>query len=424
MRSVERTMRDPSVIEVDLTAVTRNMRVLRRIVGSSCGICPVVKADAYGLGAGRIAKVLVHAGAEMLAVYTAGQAAELLRAAVGCPVLVLMPIREIGRADELYRSLVCGRLHLSVHDAGHLAELIRLSERYGTRIPLHVEIDTGMSRGGCSLHEAPTILRRIVADPRLELAGLYTHFASAETDDDATRRQDDRFEQLLRDCADLIPASCIIHAANTGATIRDRRYHRRMVRVGQAWAGYGPDSIVGGHLIDDAQHLQPAVTWSSEIVHLKWVDAGTPVGYGSTWVAPRRTLIGLVPVGYADGYPLSLSAGTMRARSASVAVWIDTTHGVERRFAPVVGRINMDQVTIDVTDVAAEHAGQPLSVGAVVELITPDRGAPNHLTRLAEAAGTNPYELLCRLSARIRRVYHRTNAMVEVTTSKTTAAAG
>jgi alanine racemase len=417
-------MRDTSVIEIDLAAIAHNMRVLRRIVGADCTICPVVKADAYGLGAVRLGRVLTSAGAGMLAVYTPAQAAELLRANVAAPVLILMPVREIGRADELYRSLVCGRLHLSVHDVDHLDDLVRLSERYGAQLPLHVEVDTGMSRGGCALDDAATIIQRITDHPRLELAGLYTHFAGAEADATGTRRQDERFEHLLETSRDLIPATCLIHAANTCATIRDRRYHKRMVRVGQAWAGYGPESLADGPMIADADLLQPSVTWSSEIVHLKQIEPGTAVGYGSTWVARRPSLIGLVPVGYADGYPLSLSAGTMRAHSSSVAVWIDTARGVERRFAPVVGRVNMDQITLDLTDVRAEHAGPPLSVGAVVELITPDREAPNHLTRLAEAAGTNPYELLCRLNPRIRRVYHRTSAAIETVTSKSAAVAG
>jgi alanine racemase len=407
-------MYETSVLEIDLSAVGHNMRLLRRIVGPGCGICPVVKADAYGLGAVRIARCLLQAGADMLAVYTPRQAAELVGAAVGGDLLVLMPLRTIDRADGLYRALVCGRLHLSVHGAEHLEDLVRLGERYAVSLPLHVELDTGMSRGGCSLREAPAVLRRIARHPRLRLAGLYTHFASAETDEHQTANQEQRFDQILRTHEALIPPGCLIHAANTCATLRDARHHRTMVRIGAAWAGYGVELIRGGRMIPEASRLQPAVTWSGRITQVKEIEAGMTVGYGARWTARRPSLIGLVPVGYADGYPYSLGGDGERA-GGRVAVLLDTNRGGIRAYAPVVGAVNMDQITIDLTDIAMQVGeGSRPGVGTPVELISPDREAPNHLVRLAQAAGTIPYELLCRLSPKVRRVYHESPAVVEV----------
>ncbi len=422
-------MRDASVIEVDLSAVAHNMGVLRRIVGSACALCPIVKADGYGLGAVRIARCLLDpssgGGADMLAVYTPDQAAELVLAAIGGPVLVLMPVREIGRADDLYRSLICGRLHLSVHDGAHLDDLVRLTERYAVAIPVHLEVDTGMSRGGCDLAEAPDLLNRIDVNPRLQLAGIYTHFADSHGDEELTDRQDAEFERLIKQQASLIPRDCIVHAANTCATIRDRKYHKSMVRVGQAWAGYGPECISSGRIIAESEHLQPSVTWSSSIVQLKTIEEGTTVGYGSTWTAKRQSLIGLIPTGYADGYPHALSGSDGRAASAKVGVILDTPGGCTREYAPVVGAVNMDQITIDLTDVVGGTAGGDarLGVGTPIELITPDRDAPNHLVALAAMARTNPYEILCRLNPRIRRVYHQAAATVEVFSPSCAAAA-
>ncbi|MDY7109322.1 MAG: alanine racemase [Planctomycetota bacterium] len=415
-------MYDTSVLEIDLSAVDHNMRLLRRIVGPRCGICPVVKADAYGLGAVRIARRLFQAGADMLAVYTARQAAELVGAAVGGDLLVLMPLRTIGRADGLYRALVCGRLHLSVHGGDHLEDLVRLSERYAVCIPLHVELDTGMSRGGCGLDEAPAVLEHIARHPRLRLAGLYTHFASAETDERQTSVQEARFDRIVCEHGPLIPPGCLIHAANTCATLRDPRHHRTMVRIGAAWAGYGVELIRGGRMIPDATSLQPAVTWSSRITQVKHIEAGVTVGYGARWTARRRSLIGLVPVGYADGYPYSLGGNGEHA-GGRVAVLVDTPHGCLRSYAPVVGAVNMDQITIDLTDLAgqADVSSRP-GVGTPVELISPDREAPNHLVTLAQAAGTIPYELLCRLNPKIRRVYHESPAAIEVFASPADAA--
>jgi alanine racemase len=409
-------MRDTSVVEIDLAAIGHNMAVLRRIVGPDCLICPVVKADAYGLGAVRVARMLLHAGASMLAVYTRDEVAEIFGAALGGPVLVLMPVRSIDRADEVYRGLVCGRLHLSVHDLEHLEDLVRMAERFAVSIPLHLEIDTGLSRGGCPLDDVPRVLERIAAHPRLVLAGIYTHFAAADTDPDLTDVQDERFETLLREHAALIPSDCLVHVANTGAALGRHAYHKSMIRVGQAWAGYGPETIRHDRVLEEAWELRPAVSWSSEIIQLKRIERRAKVGYGAAWTARRPSLLGLVPVGYADGYPSALGRPDRDRRPpVNVSVVFDTADGPQRVDAPVVGRVSMDQITIDLTDVETSAPGRDgLRVGVPVELITPHRDATNHLVRLAEAAGEPPYEMLCRLNPRIRRVYHQARPVVEV----------
>jgi len=428
-------MRDDSVIEVDLTAIARNVGIIRRMVGDECAICAVVKADGYGLGAVRVAKCLVQAGAAMLAVYTPRQARELFRAAVSGPVLLLMPLREVDRADELYRGLVCGRLHLAVHDSDHLEMLIRLSERFAVQMPLHLEVDTGMCRGGCNIADAEAVLRRISDHPRLTLAGIYTHFSSSDTDESLTCEQDERLERFVVKQESFIPADCLVHAANTCGTIRSRGLHHTMVRIGQAWAGYGPEMLGGASMIPGAERLCPAVTWSSQVVHVKRIPAGAHVGYGATWTAQRDSRIALVPVGYADGYPFALgSSGGADAGAAKVAVVVPTGDGdapamraavrsivpatglttgpaigARREWAPVVGAVSMDQITIDITDL-----GATVGVGTTVELITADRDAPNHLSTVASIARTTPYEILCRLNPRVGRRYVQSTVDVEV----------
>lgn len=426
-------MADASIIDIDLSAITHNLDVLRRLVGPDCSVCPVVKADAYGLGAIRVARALDQGGAAMFAVYTPEQAGELLAAAVSGSILVMMPVREIGRADDVYRGLVCGRIHLAAHDPGHVADLVRLAERYAVTIPVHLEVDTGMSRGGCNREDAAGLLRELAATPRIRLAGIFTQFAGAESDAELTVEQDERLEQVLAGSRDVLPPDCIVHAANTCATLRDRRYHKSMVRVGQAWAGYGPAVLRNGVPLEGAEKLRPAVTFSSRIVHVKTIEKGASVGYGATWTATRKTTVGLVPVGYADGYPLGLSnpapvphpARTTRSGKparrtvAQVAVLVETPEGPVRAHAPVVGRVSMDQVTVDLTNLGGrgQVLTRHLGAGTVVELISPDREAPNHLVRLAEIAGTNPYEILCGLSDRVRRVYHHQSpAQIEVKT--------
>lgn len=411
-----------SHIDVNLSAVQHNIRLLKRIVGPECELCPIVKSDAYGLGAVRVTKTLMACGVDLVAVFTPEEATQLFAAAIGGQILVLMPVRQIPRAGELYRGLVCGRLHLVVHDAGHLQDMIGMAERFGVRIPIHLEVDTGMSRGGCSLSEAPALLESIGRHNRLSLAGLFTHFARAEEDIDFTDVQAARFDRLLEDCANLIPPACRIHMANSFATLRSTRYHRSMVRVGLAWAGYGLDWLSGGELIVEGEHLEPAVTWESRIVQIKTIDAGTPVGYGSKWTAGRRTHLGLIPVGYAHGYPMSLGATDERPRAGMVRVLPDCQNGAAGGFARVVGAVNMDQIAVDLTDLmSSPKARTAIATGTRVELITADPVAPNHVTGLARAAGTIPHELLCRMDPRCHRSYHVAAAATH--TLPTTAAA-
>jgi alanine racemase len=405
-------MSDTSRIRVNLSAVEHNVRVLRGVVGAQCVLCPIIKADGYGLGAPPIARHLKAAGAEFLAVYTPAQAAELARAAVGGPILVLLPVRELDRTDEAYRLLIRGDLHLTVHDGEHLDALLRIAEHFATVIPLHVEIDTGMSRGGCSPDEAPRIAQRVAANRWLRLAGLSTHFAKAGADARFTDRQFARFETALDACASSMPADCLVHAANTLATLRHHRYHKTMVRVGQAWAGFGANALTGGEFRRDAARLRPVVTWRSQIIQVKTIEAGTAVGYGSTWTAGRRSRIGLVPVGYADGYPMGVASTDAAARPACVGVDVGSAPGKAAAggFVPVVGQVNMDQITIDLTDLAPPGGRRRPAVGpgTAVELIGADPGAPTHLPAVAKAAGTVPHNILCGLNPRIRRIYHAT----------------
>lgn len=395
-------MRDTSVLQINLSAVEHNAAILRRLVGGGSSLCPVLKADAYGLGAVRIARRLSGL-AEMFAVYTPEQATELVRAAISNPILVLMPVWEIDRTDELYRALVSGRLHLAIHGPEHLRAVVEIAERFGAVVPVHLEIDTGMSRGGAMPGEAGALLRAISANRRLRLAGVFTHFTSAEKDLAATDAQLAAFDEVLEAHQSLIPADCLVHCASTFATLRHPRFHRRMVRVGLAWAGCGLESIESGEILAAGQQLRPAVTWSSRIVHMKEIPAGAPVGYGGAWRAERTSRIALVPVGYADGYPIAGGGSNQGAvrDTAAVGVILETSRGVRRAFAPIVGAVNMDQVTIDVTDLPVNA----VSVGTEVEIISPDASAPNHVPRLAAMAGTIPHEMLTRLNPRLRRVY-------------------
>lgn len=380
-------MQNTSTLEIDLPALDANLAAWRKVVGPRCQICPVVKADAYGLGAVAMAKRFAANGVKMVAVYNTAQAAELATAGFPLDLLVLMPVEHIGRTDTLYRSAVAGRLHLTVHSGGQLDRIEAIGTNFGIKMPVHIEVDTGMCRLGMNEDEADAVLAGIHSRKYIRLVGVFSHTAAAGSDVAFTDQQLHRFEALLARHAEMLQGVAI-HFAGTCAAFRDTRYHKTMVRLGLGLFGYGDTADEGIPTIDHPPALRPVARWLSKIVHVKNVPAQTSIGYQRSFVTRRPSRIGVVPVGHADGYPVSLSnLGVVRV-------------GPSLSPAPVRGQVNMDQVSIDLTDLP-ENTGP----GTEVELIAADPQAANALPNLAKLAKTNCYELLCRLSPRIPRQY-------------------
>jgi alanine racemase len=454
-----------SRLEIDLGAIERNFARVARIVGpgpdrtiGGAGICAVLKQDAYGMGAARIARRLAVAGARMFAAYNLDEARGLFESVPDAPILVLMPVAGVDRNDPLYRAASGGRLHLVIHDLDQLVAVSELAGRVGVSMPVHVQVDTGLSRGGERPDEAARIVERVLTSSRVRLAGLMTHFSSPGDDPAHTDGQWNMFREFVDRMSPVLKSAVTnghgagtvrgaargnlaeleVHAANSCGAFRSRRYHGTMVRIGEAlygmvggavWGKAGP-GIAEMEFGAAAVEMEPAVRWTSTISHIEEIPAGWPVGYGSTWQAPKRTdgkptRIALIPVGYADGYPRSLG-GALKGGPGMVGFtgrkWdrrtIHATHlgpheaGYETLFAPIVGRVSMDQITVDVTDLPESHivpgrAGLDLA-GSEVELVGVDPSAPNHLPALASAGGTIAHEMLCRMGPRLERVYRYT----------------
>lgn len=398
-------MRNSSSIIIDLAAVDRNVLSIKQWLAPECDLCAVVKADGYGLGCARIARQLASSGVGMFAVYNLAQAEAICAANITTPILVLMPVREIDTGGAIHRLLIAGRLHLVVHSLSHAQELAALSEGLGGGpIPVHLEVDTGMGRGGAVASEAARVLAFIADERRLRLAGVFTHFSDSRADDLRTHGQMSAFEEFLDRNAHQTNADAVIHAANSHAMLRSSRFHRSMVRSGLAWTGLvdAGDDAAGIHLLD------PIFTWESSIVHVKDVSPGSPVGYGSLWEAQRPTRLALIPVGYFDGYP----TGGVNARERCVRILAQTPGGVRSWDAPVVGAVNMDQIVVDITRVEGSLGYGDGHIGMTAQLYGADRSRPNYLPRIAETVGAHPYELLCRLSSRIPRTYIGESAAV------------
>ena len=406
-------MQESSWIEVDLARLERNAAALVRFVsdhadparrGRTPVLCGSLKKDGYGLGAGPMSHRLVKAGCGMIALYSAREAEKLAERGLSVPLLVLAPIDRIGRTDALYRPAVAERLHLMVHDAEQLAGINDTGQNLGIRMPVHLYFDTGMARGGLSVDQFHDLVHRGDDFKHVRFAGVCSHLATAGGDADFVQQQLDAFHAAVDAVADRLPDGCLRHLANSFGTLRDPATHLDMIRPGLSLLGYGR-SLMTGPMAEDAPELEPVMRWMSRIVHVQRYPRRTPVGYGSTHKLKRESVLGVVPVGYADGYPLALSnKGSVRVRAS-----IESSGPGHRISAEsstdckVLGKVNMDQMVVDLTDVPCDEPGR--LKGAQVEVYSRDAKAANALPNLAELAKTHVYELLCRLSPSLKRIY-------------------
>ncbi|MCG8510943.1 MAG: alanine racemase, partial [Rhodospirillales bacterium] len=270
--------------------------------------------------------------------------------------------------------------------------------KLGLRLPLHLYVDTGMSRGGLNAAQFQRVVEQQGDYPHTAIVGVYTHFATADSDPAFADEQLERFERLVIEAGDALPRNVILHAANTAATLRDTRFHLDMVRPGLGLCGYGAEMLAPGLVIGDCPQLEPVARWMSRVIHVQRYPRRTPVGYDSTFKLQRASVLGLVPVGYADGYPVALSG------KAQVRVSLPDSHA-NPQPARVLGKVNMDQMVVDLTDLVSEEDELSHFMHTEVEIYSDDPTAPNALPSLAGIAKSNVYELLCRLSPSVPKRY-------------------
>jgi alanine racemase len=367
-----RTSIRPTVAEIDLGAVQRNLVRVRQAIGPGVRVFGVVKADAYGHGAVPVARALeplCHA----LAVSLVEEGLELRAAGVRAPILVLGAYYN-RHQDEV----LAERLTPVVYDRGELEKFGAAAARRNRQADIHLKIDTGMSRLGLDLRELDAALAQLASLPALRLSGLCTHFASADLADAApTETQLGLLQQGLARAAALGFHGLVNHAANSAAAIRFPEARLDAVRPGLALYGAMPSEIV--RLAD----LEGALALRTRVMAVREVAAGTGVSYGGTWRAARPARIATLPVGYADGYP-------RHVRGAEVLLG--------GRRVPIVGVVCMDMLMIDVTDLPVSALEGP------VTLIGRDGGEEITVDELARRAGTINYEILCGISKRVPRV--------------------
>ncbi len=363
--------------EIDLAALRHNAAALRRAAGGT-PMAAVIKADAYGHGAVEVARGLVGL-CDQLAVSLIEEGVELRDAGISLPILVMGPSLAGG-----HRELVDRDLTAVVSDAGDLDALAAIGRARARPVPIHIKVDTGMSRLGIAPAELGKLVARALSGGGVELAGLCTHFASADLPDIAgarsiTHAQLAVFERALLDAHDAGAQGLCRHAANSAAVIRFPAARFDLVRPGLGLYGNGL-SPAG----EDA--LRPVMRLVSQIAQVRAVAAGQAVSYGGLWRAARDSRVAVLPIGYADGYPRRLTG------SAEVLV--------KGRRCPVVGAISMDMTLVDVTSL-----GHDAGVGDAVVLLGAQGEQRITAAELAERAGVTEYEVTCAVSKRVPRAY-------------------
>ncbi len=372
-------VRPPAWVEVDLDAISHNVGQLKRLIGDDVAIAAVIKANAYGHGAERVAGALLEHGASMLAVATLDEAVRLRRSGIRAPVLVLygVPVWEAEKVVE-------NDLEVAVFDEDLPRTLAAGARKHGRKIGVHINVDTGMGWYGLSFEE-PRIVKlakELQQLPYLDLKGLFSHFANSDGDPSYTRMQLERFVEVVR----KIEAEGITipfkHICNSAAILKCPEARFNMVRPGLMLYGLNAPS---GEPDGNRLELRPALQFKTRIIQVRSLARGEAVGYGSTYVVSRQTSIAILPVGYFDGVPRPL------ARGGTVLV--------RGRRARVLGTICMNLLIADVTDIPEVEKGD--------EVVLLGRQGDEYISaeEIARTVGTISYEIVTRIAGHVPRVF-------------------
>lgn len=370
--------RRPTWLEVDLSAIANNTRQIREIIGSGVRLLATLKADAYGHGALKVAPAALHNGADMLGVATVSEASPLREAGIGAPILVFGYVPPWQMREAVHLELTVTLYSLEAAQALSRAALaLKKSAR------VHVKVDTGMGRLGVrfeQMDEVMKLVRAIHELPGLELEGIFTHFAMADTHDQRhARLQLARFEEVLQVLEQQHLRPPLAHAANSAAMLSLPEARFDMVRPGIALYGLDPSPEVR---LPAA--FRPALSFKTQVAQVKTIPAGECISYGCTYYAEQDMTVAVLPVGYADGFrraPRNWGAVLLRGQEA-----------------PLLGRVCMDQCIIDVSHIPRARAGDE------VVLIGHQGQASLTAEQVAERLGTINYEVVSEILARVPRV--------------------
>ena len=380
------TSRSHQLIRPDLQAhiysdqLLANVRNLRTFCPARTQFCAVVKANGYGHGIGEIVGILKNY-VDAFAVATFYEALHIAPMVKDRPILILEPVNPAYTHEQI---LLCAqhKFHCELSSVEGVAYAHDVLKDTKLTLPLHLNVETGMGRCGLDEEQCRTVLERLSNCPNLRLAGVMTHFATADEDDlSYAYEQLFRFEQFLAEHQLKNRPGVIVHACNSAGTLKIPQAHYDMVRCGVSMYGY-----YSRPMKNPPVPLTPAMKLQAPIMQLKTIPAGHPVSYGRSYVPKRDTRAAIVYIGYADGYRRCFSnIAKMKVGDAAV---------------PVIGRVCMDQVILDVTDVSDVKLGQ------MVTVLDNQHDSPCGAYALAELAETICYEILTMIHAHVKRIVH------------------
>ncbi len=364
----------PTHLEVDLGRLRFNYRAVQAHVGAA-GVMPILKANAYGHGLVECARLFAEEGAPYIGVAYLEEAMRLRQEGISTPIMVLGGI--LGRQIPLY---IEHDLTLAASSVDKLRAIDEVAAAMGRKAKVHLKIDTGMERIGVHWYTAPKLLEASLRCTSVEVEGIFSHFANADAADlTHARLQLERFEEVLSFYGARSLPTPLRHMANSGGILQLPESHFDLVRPGICLFGVYPSSEVAWSI-----EVRPALSWKSRVVYFKVVGPDSPISYGSTWSSDHQIRVVTVPVGYGDGYQRRMSG------RAEVIV------GGERH--PVVGRICMDQIMVNIEWGTAYNGDEVLLLGE-------SGGVSVRAEELADWADTIPYEVLCGINTRVPRIY-------------------
>ena len=368
---------------IDLDAVEFNLNNTRAKLGNGVRLLAVIKADAYGHGAAELGRFL-EGKCDFFGVACIEEAIELKKAGLKTPIIIL------GHVDKsAFDEVINNEIRVPIFNFEDAKALSDRAAALGKTVPFHFCLDTGMSRIGfqCT-EESADICAEIAKLPNIEAEGIFSHFATAdEADLTKALAQQKRFEDFCKMLEARVVNIPIKHI-NNSAGIMNFEKKFDMCRMGIILYGLYPSDEVNKSLVD----LKPVMTWKTHIAHIKTLEAGREISYGGTYKTAEPRIIATIPVGYADGYPRCLS------NKGKVII--------NGKFAPITGRVCMDQFMVDVTDIDCDLNSEVILIGKQgdAEITMEEFGAESHSFN---------YEIPCRISRRVPRTYYKNGELIK-----------
>ena len=368
-------------VEINLSAITQNFKSIKS--RTTADVLAVVKADAYGHGLIPVSKALEEAGADWFGTALLEEAINLRKAGILKPIISwLTPL------GEDFKSAIDLDIDLGIHSIDLLNEVIKAASLTGKAARIHLEIDTGMSRGGV-LSEWDQLIKSVLVGvnlKQLKVIGIWSHFARADEPDELMNQEQlSLFEEKVNQAKAAGIDAQFIHIANSAALFTNKSSHKNIIRSGIALFGLSPDIKTIGD--SSSLGLKPAMKLKAKLNLVKEVKSGSSVGYGGTAVLKSDTKLGVVALGYADGIP--------RSTNNLAGVFVD------KKRAPIIGRVSMDQFVVDLGITSTAKTGD--------EVIVFGDGSSGEYTvdEWAKAANTINYEIITRIGPRVPRIYPR-----------------